>query len=432
MRRLTILLLVALVAVRSASACSCTQTTICQRLDQQPVIFLGEVVSGGVDPGTDPWQSRASSARLKVIEAFRGIPTGAEEVEVELTFMPGWCSPSPYLRGERILVMARRRNGKITDGGCTQSYPERNPSMSEALAITRKFSRGNAKPEIRGTIAPNVSADSVEYVIATHEAGPVAGVTVILEDRDKTYQAVSGPDGTYSISGMPPGSYRIRTEAPGFDQPDGPRTVTVKQGGCVVQDLGLRTRNSVEGYVFDHNNKPVGGLTVFLNRKDSKRMYGKKGKTDAAGAFRFTEVNPGEHTLVVSPEGETARSPYPRTAIPAFIQVDAASSISHLVLTLPPPIPTRSLRIHVSGPDGKEVTKGFISCYQAGKEKDLDATESASPQPGGAICRVLADRPYRIRVWPARSDSDFSKLPQPVEVVVAPGLNDAEVHLKIP
>lgn len=96
--------LISILLSRESFGCSCGITNICTRAEKTPVIFLGEVIEGGLEPAEDMWKGTARSARLKVIESFRGLPGDAKEVTISLSFMPGMCSPMPYRRGERTLV----------------------------------------------------------------------------------------------------------------------------------------------------------------------------------------------------------------------------------------------------------------------------------------------------------------------------------------
>ena len=396
-----------------------------------PVILLAEVLEGGVAPGEDPWRSKAPSARLKVIEAFRGIPNGIQEIDINLYFMPGMCSTNPYSRGEQVLVFADFDGSDhvLRDNGCTQSVS--GASIAEELETVRSHFRGAMKTEIYGRVAPNTDAESVNYVLSAGRTFPLAGVTVTAESQGKKYQAVSDANGKYSITGLPGGTFKVRTELSGFDNRGHEATVQVKEGNCAVQDFGLWTKNSVEGFVYDRNSSPVRGLHVFLSRTGAKEKSGKQATTNILGAFRFTEIDPGEYSVVGSPSGETADSPYTRTATVTPIQVGPMSTIEAVTLTVPPPIPTRNIRIHITRADGTPLTEGYLTCAQAGKEGEgYPMSQGLSPKAGGTICRALSDRIYRIRLERAttRVTPALSSAP---EALVFPGQEDIDINLKI-
>lgn len=429
---LPLLLVAALDPALRLQACSCNMPTICERLDRTPVIFLGEVVEGGVAPDEKPWYSKSTSARLKVIEAFRGLPREAREIDVRLTFIPGMCSPNPYLRGKQVLVFAEsiQRNGTMQDGGCTQSAS--GAQIQEELPMVRSYFRREMTTSIFGWIGPNVEASLVDYVLSTKGSPPLAGATVIAEAKDKKYQAVADANGKYEISGLPGGLYQVHAELPGFESLDPQRAVVVKQGGCSIQNFGLATNNSVEGFVFDPQGTPVRGLNIFIQRKGAKETFGKQATTNARGEFKFTRIDPGEHSVVISPAGETAKSPYPRTVSAVPLQIGPTSALNGVVLKLPPPIPARNIRIHATRGNGQPLTEGYITCSQAEKEHEgYPMSEGLNPKPEGAICRALADRPYRVRLE-RTTNVVTPKLTNPPEALVLPGRQDVDVHLQAP
>src|SRR5271166_1900336 len=83
-----------------AIGCECRVRNICERVQEVPVIFLGEVIEGGLERGQDAYQGTAGFAKLRVVERYRGLPKDAKEVVIQLFFIPGMCSPMPYRRGE--------------------------------------------------------------------------------------------------------------------------------------------------------------------------------------------------------------------------------------------------------------------------------------------------------------------------------------------
>src|SRR6185295_8241678 len=84
-----------------ALGCSCAVLSICELVEKADVIFLGEVIDGGLDPGEDAWSGRPQSATLRIIEAYKGLRTDVREITVALQYLPGMCSPGVYRRGER-------------------------------------------------------------------------------------------------------------------------------------------------------------------------------------------------------------------------------------------------------------------------------------------------------------------------------------------
>src|SRR5258708_23791714 len=88
----------AAVPLTRAVACSCSYETICSRVEQARVIFLGEVIDGGLEPPQDAWHGTANFPKLRVVERFRGVALDTAELVVKLGFIPGMCSPFTYLK----------------------------------------------------------------------------------------------------------------------------------------------------------------------------------------------------------------------------------------------------------------------------------------------------------------------------------------------
>lgn len=142
-------------ATQKAIACECAEFDICTRVEKTPVIFLGEVIAGGLDESQNAWEGTAQFARLRIIEAFRGLPANTREVVIDLHFFPGMCSPMTYRKGQRTLVfVGRDQKGHLTDGICTSSrFADDVPTD---LAYVRDYFHGLTKPSIRGSISAKV------------------------------------------------------------------------------------------------------------------------------------------------------------------------------------------------------------------------------------------------------------------------------------
>src|SRR5258708_20143292 len=107
-------------------ACSCRHLTVCE-LIHRPIVFIGEVIEGGVDLKDDPWQSSPSHVRFKVLENFRGLPASTRTVDVEVSLWAGMCSPNPYYPGRPYLVVPGERDGKLSDGISFPAPPHHTP-----------------------------------------------------------------------------------------------------------------------------------------------------------------------------------------------------------------------------------------------------------------------------------------------------------------
>src|SRR5262245_46783558 len=113
--------------VEQAVGCSCASLSICELVEKADVIFLGEVIQGGLDPGEDAWSGRPRTATLRIIEDYKGLPPDVREVTISLQYFRGMCSPGVYRRGERTLAFLARpgADGTLRDGACSGSRFEK-------------------------------------------------------------------------------------------------------------------------------------------------------------------------------------------------------------------------------------------------------------------------------------------------------------------
>jgi hypothetical protein len=214
--------LAALTAITSQNAigCECRVRNICERVQDVPVIFLGEVIEGGLEPGQDAWKSTAGFARLRVVERYKGLPRDAKEVAIQLLFIPGMCSPMPYRKGEQTLVfVGRDENGNLHDGGCTESWFAKD--LQEDLAYVRRYFKGETSPTIRGRIAANETAHLVDFILDVDKGQPVEGAQVVAEAGGKKRSATTDSHGRYEIAGLTPGTYLVRAEKDGYTSEGG-------------------------------------------------------------------------------------------------------------------------------------------------------------------------------------------------------------------
>jgi hypothetical protein len=412
--------------VTAALACSCAVLSICELVEQSDVIFLGEVIEGGLNPGEDAWSGRPTSARLRIIEPYKGLPSGTREVTVSLGYIPGMCSAAVYRRGERTLAFLYNSGGNILrDGGCSGSrFAKDTP---EDLQYVRDYFAGKTQTTIRGRIGANSVSDYLS-------GPPVPGAQVKAQRGSSSFVATANARGEYAISGIPAGSYRVTAEKAGYtraapEDPEPPSLeVTVRGRGCAIRNLGLWSTNSVKGVVRDVAGKVVARLPIFLQELGVDE-WGEQDVTNDRGEFEFKQVDPGRHYLAVSPFGATADSPYePRFLGP--LNVEATSQLQSLNLQLGVRLPVRTLTILPEWPDGKRVSDAFVLCGDARVKSDaIRYFDSAEPNAAEVlVCRALADRPYRVRVTRLERTMDLRDTP---EVVVPAGTKDTDVRIRV-
>jgi hypothetical protein len=131
----------------------------------------------------------------------------------------------------------------------------------------------------------------------TYPWGIVKAAKVVIGEKSVT----SDSEGKYEVTALEPGSYNITAEAPfpGYEAP--PQKVELLAGETKTVDIYLDFKKAVvEGYVHDHEGKPISGavLSGVLSGKDMDKVA-----ADEHGYFRFTKVTPGDRFIRVNARG---------------------------------------------------------------------------------------------------------------------------------
>ena len=262
---------------------------------------------------------RPQSATLRIIEAYKGLRPDVREITVALQYLPGMCSPGVYRRGERTLAFLAQpaAGGTLHDGACSGSRFAKD--VPDELQYVRAYFAGRTQTTIRGKVAANTSSDLVSFVLRSPDGTPVTGSTNYTAEGDAGRFSVNTNDrGEYAFVGIPPGTYNVSAVKRGYSRiedtdsptrtPIGipiPKTpqqsglfpVNIHARGCAIQDLGLWTRNSVQGIVRDETGNAVAGINVFLQKVNGEQdRYGEEAKTNARGEFKFERIDPRPHS----------------------------------------------------------------------------------------------------------------------------------------
>jgi len=423
-------LLILLAFPMAVPACECSIAPLCERMRTSPIVFLGETVSGGLDPDEDAWSGGPTSAKLRVLEAFRGVSANQKYVDISLAFWAGMCSPMSYRLGERTLVFLHKdKSGRLTDSLCTASIFA--DEGSRELELVRRYFAGGSTAVV-GTVRQN----NEPYMARMQ---PLAGARVsVAGEASASHSVLTSPDGSFEIRGLPPGRYRLSATKSGYEGREYSSTsVELDRSGCAIADLSLWTSNSVSGRVVGRDRTPVKGARVLLRRRDAPpiRGWGLLERTDETGRFRFTEVAPGSYEAVVSPFGPRAESPYDTAYHGAArrredaepFEVGPQSEIDGIEITLGDQYPTRRVLVVASWPDGSEAAVK-VSCREAGDAAPpipwFRSLYFDSPNPNG--CEVLQDRPFKISIEEARLGMHLEPLTRSRQMWIEAGVDDVE------
>lgn len=302
--------------------CECAPLSMCEVV-RQPVVFLGEVVSGGVLPTEDPWHTRSTSVRFRVVERFRGIAKGVQFVDVETIPPNGMCAPNPYSVGETYVVVPHKDGGTFhaeacSAGGNVKDFPE-------LLRYVREYFAGTAGKSVRG------------WVEAGKDGGkPLAGATVRTQKNGKAYSTVTDERGTYVLRVPAPGEYELETVLPPYavvrDK------VEVPASGCVEVDTKVLSGSAVSGTVWDHLGQPLLRMDVELEEQVGR--FRKRTSSGTDGRFEFADVPLGHYVLRFDRAG-------PRETTRQVSVTEAGVRLGGQDLHAGPPAKVRSVTVKV-------------------------------------------------------------------------------------
>jgi len=190
-------------------------------------VLVGEVMeTHDLGPGKRDRRRNFALQRVRVLEAFQGIPEGVKEiwVWVDPDFLPGWSWPVEA--GQPMLIQAGERKGfawpaeyrvgaawVIHGGYC--NFSRRLEDAEEDLRYLRARKAGTWQEMVMGVVEQERGA-------GTSLAVPVKGARVGLAG---TGGAVTDAAGRFAFADVAPGEYRVTFAGQAT-------AVTVPAGGC--------------------------------------------------------------------------------------------------------------------------------------------------------------------------------------------------------
>lgn len=271
----------------------------------------------------------------------------------------------------------------------------------------QRYFKGETTTTIWGRIAANEPPEMVNFVLDVEHGQPVQGARVTAEKDSKKYTATTDSRGRYEISGLTSGTYEVQADKDGF-RSQGSYEVQVRRRECAIQNMGLMTRNSVEGSLLDPEGRPIPNIAVFLEKVGA----GDRGQrrnvtaTSPAGAFHFEKIDVGTYYLVVSPEGPTPRSPVETRffggatrAQAAQIEMNPATELRGYNIHTSKVSSTLDIRVTLTWPNGQPVEHALVECSDAGSTgRESYLGDVLTDATGVATWHVMTDRPYLVRV----------------------------------
>ncbi len=385
-------------AAGPALACDCTPMTVCE-LIQQPTIFIGEVIDGGITSHReDPWRSDFGRVRFKVLESLRGLPRGTRTVDVRLMSPGGMCSPIPYHSGKKYLVVPNEDDGALIDGPC---FSARNvDTEAEDVRQVRAYFSGKMPTNVHGQVAVADDPSMIGYLLGTGEAKLLGGVTISAERRGRVYSAVSGSDGRYRLPLPAGGGYTVRAALKPYESEPESEEISIPVRGCAIQDFALRVHNTISGRVWDKDGQPVKsakvGLIDLSDPIDSQRY--RTAYTDQADlTFRFKNVPIGRYLVVAGPDGLLDRA----RANSEVIEIKSAGvHLSGMDLKVGERAELRPVTVRVRFPDGAPMKTAQVRCLglPRGEGEAVWSVAGAAEMDGAIKLMAPANRQLKIEV----------------------------------
>jgi hypothetical protein len=400
-------------------ASSCHQSTVCE-LIRRPVVFIGEVIEGGVESLMhDPWHSSATHVGFKVLENLRGLPDGTRTVDVNVTPTSGMSWPNPYYPGRKYLVTPGQLDGKLFEGFCFSGRDV--DAASDEVNQVREYFAGRTSSNIHGRVVAALAPYSIDYLLRMGEAKRLEGVRVEAARGAHTYSSVTDASGKYSLALPGPGKYTIRASLePYVSEPA--LELSISGMGCEVKDFALSVDNTISGRIWDDRGQPIENAKIGLidieqpQEKSVTHVWFDRAYTEQPdGTYRFENVPVGRYLLVFNPDGPKADSPFESTYYPLASSRNAARVIEvrsdtvHLTgmdLIIGTRVDFRQVNVKVRFPDGSPMETAQVRCIGLPSEiEDFPwIDDKVALTSGSAQFSAPANRSLRIEVrdWYAR------------------------------
>jgi hypothetical protein len=453
--------LLALIAVAwPAWACSCTEPApACERFHQARVVFTGTVLDHNDD--NSGRYTQVTSYLVRVDEAFRGLAVDQKEIFID----PGSLTScyTHYETGKQYLFYAWGEGNAVTasysgPAVTVKPFPERwaakkdfktyNTGMcsgSKPRAVAeddvnwmRASLKGETLTRVYGSVYQNYRT-----FLTTGANAPLPGARIVLQSGSKELVRAANSDGDFSFEGVEPGSYELFAEQAPYHQ-----RIQVAAGGCAQRVLSVQSNGQITGSVVDHTGKAASNVRVELVRVlpggNTAPVYSVWADTDGDGHFHMTETPGGTFVVGVNIGSiPHAEEPWPATyypGVPSFqeakiFELKAHENAGSIALKLPPPLPLRSIRVHVYWADGTEVVSGaraFAEPVHPRYQYNIAEPSNIGVTSGNVVTfRVLQEYAYKVRAdWFAMTRTGmFHVLSDPI--VVPAGREASAVHIRL-
>lgn len=373
----TLALVLALLVVRPAAACSCIGDF---RSDQPCESYWGSTVFAGravaveefpAGPEQQAWESH-KVFRFDVLEGFAGVDGPTIEIR---TGMGGGDCGFEFRLGQSYFVYAwhGEHDTVLRTSLCSATTALGN--AADHLAYARQVATGAERVGVYGLVHRRERESFDDYPGGDEVSG--ARVTV-TGPGDQRFTAVTDASGRFEVRGRLAGPYTVAVELPPGLPTIPEQQVVVEPGQCYGVELKVTTLGSVEGRVVDAEGAGLERLGLQLLPVDGRgQVAGTEldGSTGAEGYYVFEDIPPGIYVLAFVSGGmpDFNDPPFPSTYFPGAdepvrasrFRLAASERLELADFTLGPRQPLRTIEGKVSWPDGRPAAGASVVCRLA-------------------------------------------------------------------
>lgn len=407
---LFILLIIFLLGLERAQACSCARNpSPVVGYKSAPIVFIGSVKSIREEKtkinhfGVEREARIGLAAYFDVEEAFKGLNqkqatvfTGGGGGDCGYSFRVGeryliFAFPLKENSGENIIAATVFGNSEIaqknivgaamTTNICTLTNAVK--SVPDQLAMIRAFLKGKPEPRIYGSISEYVY--NFDGGISPHYVGAMSGVGVVADGRNGRLDAKTDENGKFSIINPPVGKYTVKFLLPAthtvlwdWEKPTA-YPVEIKTAEDAAElNLAAQILATIGGTVFDSRGRPVGGdvqlslIPLEFADKPISDLPHRSEYTKENGKYLFDGVKPGKYVLGVNvAEAPAKNTPYPKTYFPSggdrstakVIEISIGQKLNDFDFRLPKQLEKFAVSGKAVSSDGKAVAGADVNIF---------------------------------------------------------------------
>jgi hypothetical protein len=322
--------------------------------------------------------------RFKVVEAFKGIPTGTTEIFVNPSSMTS-CAIS--FEAGRDYLFFTDGNSRFTDflGDMSEAGPI--PVAWRSLGNSSVYNVGTCSPVriveendpelvylrsrpsgdgwIEGRAVQNYSRYSFDEIPARD------GVLTARSSSGIEQSVAVDSDGRFRLGPVAPGLYSMSLKSPTLGVARMLSAPAVPAGGCSIALGSFETNSTISGRVIGPDGKPAAGVRVEVGelRAGSKPHVVPQtwANTDKEGRFEVSNVPVAQVVLAANLNGAPdTRMPFDPVYAPGVQRISEArvfnlaanSHVKDVVIPLPAPLEFGNLYVDVLWPDGSPAKDG--------------------------------------------------------------------------